>query len=57
MAICLWGWMAWSEGQPAWLVAGGGIVIGVVVFGVSITLLGVHEVKVVLGALKRRFAG
>lgn len=57
MGLCLWGWLAWSEGRAVWLVAGGGIVIGSAVFGVLISLLGVNEVKVVLGALKRRVAG
>jgi putative peptidoglycan lipid II flippase len=57
MGICLWGWMTWSAGQPTWLVVGGGVVIGVVVFGVSLSLLKVHEIKFLVGALKRRFVG
>lgn len=57
MALSLWGWLAWSAGQPAWLVAGGGIGIGAVVFGICIALLGVREVQLVLGAVKRRVAG
>jgi putative peptidoglycan lipid II flippase len=57
MGICLWGWMNWSASQPAWWVAIGGILIGVAVFGVTITLLGVQEVKILFGALKRRLAG
>jgi putative peptidoglycan lipid II flippase len=57
MGACVWGWLNWSQGQPAWLVASGGILIGGVMFGVSIALLGVSEVKIVLGALKRRLAG
>ena len=57
MGICLWGWMTWSAGQPTWLVVGGGVVIGVVVFEVSLSLLKVHEIKFLVGALKRRFVG
>jgi len=57
MATCVWSWLAWSQGQATWVVVGGGIAIGAVVFGASIALLGVSEVKIVLGALKRRLAG
>jgi putative peptidoglycan lipid II flippase len=57
MGISLWGWLAWSEDQAAWLVTAGGILIGAAVFGASIALLGVSEVKLVVVALKRRLAG
>lgn len=57
MGLGVWVWLAWSGGGPAWLVAGGGIGIGTVVFGVSLALLGVKEVKLVLSAVKRRVAG
>jgi putative peptidoglycan lipid II flippase len=57
MGACLWAWLIWSQGQAAWLVVGGGLGIGVTTFGASIALLGVAEVKCLLGALKRRLAG
>jgi len=57
MWLSLWVWLTWTQGKAAWLVVGGGIVIGVVVFTASIAVLGVSEFKIVLGALKRRFAG
>jgi putative peptidoglycan lipid II flippase len=57
MGLCLLGWLAWSVGQAAWLVVGGGILIGAVVFGAALAVLGVSEVRLVFGALKRRLAG
>jgi putative peptidoglycan lipid II flippase len=57
MGICLWGWLVWSEGQATWLVVGGGILIGAVVFGAVLAMLGVSEVRLVYGAVKRRLAG
>jgi putative peptidoglycan lipid II flippase len=57
MWLCLWAWIAWTQGRATWLVVGGGLMIGMVVFAASIALLGVSEFKIVLGALKRRFAG
>jgi putative peptidoglycan lipid II flippase len=57
MGLCLWAWLTWTQGRTVWLVVSGGIVVGVVVFAASIALLGVSEFKIVLGAVKRRFAG
>jgi putative peptidoglycan lipid II flippase len=57
MWLSLWAWLTWTEGKSAWLVVGGGIVVGLVVFATSIAVLRVSEFKIVLGAVKRRFAG
>jgi putative peptidoglycan lipid II flippase len=57
MGLCLWGWLAFSDARPAWLVTGGGILIGAAVFGATLAILGVSEVKIVFGAVKRRLAG
>jgi hypothetical protein len=57
MWLCLWAWLTWTQGKPDWLVVGGGIIVGLAVFTASIAVLRVSEFKIVLGAVKRRFAG
>lgn len=55
MSLILWLWMATTGGRPAWQVAMGGIVIGSVVYGVTLTLLGVPEIRQLLQAGIARF--
>jgi putative peptidoglycan lipid II flippase len=50
MSLILWLWMAIAGSRPSWLIAAGGIVIGGLVYGVTLTLLGVPETRQLLQA-------
>ena len=54
MSLCLWGWLAFSFGQPAWLVVLGGLAIGAVVYAAVILAAGVPEGRRVLAIVRRR---
>ena len=61
MALALWGWQrlagsfALSSVQTAWVTALGGIVVGVLVYGLILMALRTPELRMVFSALKRRF--
>jgi len=48
MGLALWGWTFYFGERSAWLVGGGGIAMGGVVYGVMVTLLKVEEVQKVI---------
>ncbi|OGO65436.1 MAG: murein biosynthesis integral membrane protein MurJ [Chloroflexi bacterium RBG_19FT_COMBO_50_10] len=54
MAVVLWGWLELIKGGPAWLVGGAGVMLGGFVYGLSVLVLKVPEVKSVLNLIKRR---
>jgi len=60
MALALWGWMhvgtIWTttRGLSIWVVALGGVAIGVVVYGLALSVLRVPELKLALDGIKRR---
>ena len=60
MALALWGWIRltaqWtiSRGLSNWVVALGGIAVGGLVYGLSLVLLRVPEIKQVFEGIKRR---
>jgi putative peptidoglycan lipid II flippase len=54
MSFVLWGWLVFSAGQPAWLVAIGGLAIGAGVYAAAILATGVPEGRRVLAALRSR---
>ena len=54
MAVVLWGWLELIKGGPAWLVGGAGVKLGGFVYGLSVLVLKVPEVKSVLNLIKRR---
>ena len=56
MSLALWGWLQWMAGQPVWLVAGGGVIAGGVVFALMVWLLRVPEAGS-LWAEARRYLG
>jgi hypothetical protein len=56
MGLVLWGWLAISAGQPAWLVTLGGLAIGVSVYGAVILAAGVTEGRQVVAILRRRIS-
>jgi putative peptidoglycan lipid II flippase len=45
MAAALWTWINWSQTQPPWLIAGGGILIGVSIYALGLTLLKTKEIQ------------
>jgi putative peptidoglycan lipid II flippase len=54
MALAVWGWMGLTSERQAWLVGGGGVVIGCLVYGLGVMGLRVPEVQSVLNLLRRR---
>jgi putative peptidoglycan lipid II flippase len=54
MSLALVLWMNQTAGQPVWLVAGGGILVGGAVFGLVVLALGVQEAKSLVGELVQR---
>ena len=54
MALLLWGWLALTGARQAWLVGGGGVILGGVIYAIIILALKVPEVYSVLDLLKRR---
>ena len=54
MSVALVLWINQTAGQPVWLVAAGGILVGGVVFGLVVLVLGVHEAKSLVGELAQR---
>jgi putative peptidoglycan lipid II flippase len=53
MSLALWGWLQWMAGQPVWLVAGGGVIAGGVVFALMVWLLRVPEAGSLWGEARR----
>ncbi len=45
MAAILWIWLQYVQSQPAWLVLGAGLCIGVLVYGGLLVALRVHEIQ------------
>jgi putative peptidoglycan lipid II flippase len=54
MALVIWGWLALTNTQPAWLVGIGGVVLGGAAYGLCLLLLRVPELRSVLNILKNR---
>jgi putative peptidoglycan lipid II flippase len=54
MALAVWGWMGLTSERQAWLVGGGGVVIGCLVYGLGVMGLRVPEVQSVFNLLRRR---
>ncbi len=54
MALCVWGWSAFTQGWSAWQVVGGGVVIGGLVYGLGLLLLRVPETQMLLRVAHRR---
>jgi putative peptidoglycan lipid II flippase len=54
MALVIWGWLFIAHEQPVWLVAMGGMLFGVAVYGISVLIMQVPEAQSVINILKRR---
>jgi putative peptidoglycan lipid II flippase len=54
MALVLWGWLGLTNERQAWLVGGGGVVLGSAVYGLGVLLLKVPEVRSVLDVVRQR---
>jgi putative peptidoglycan lipid II flippase len=54
MAAALWGWLALTDGRSVWLVAGGGVILGAIAYGLAVLALGVREARRVVGMVVRR---
>lgn len=55
MGLAVWGWMALTPDSPAWLIAGGGVALGGLVYGAALLALRVPESRTVLQGLRRRW--
>jgi len=54
MGLALWGWLGYFESRSAWLVGGGGIAVGGIIYGVMVILLRVNEVGDFLLIIRRK---
>lgn len=54
MTLGLWGWLHWMGDQSAWVVLGGGILIGAGLYAAALVVMGVREVREAVRFLKRR---
>jgi len=57
MSSGLWIWMSQTNGQPAWLVASGGVILGAGIFVLAALLLRVEEARELLDLALRRLRG
>jgi len=55
MVLVLWGWLGITHARQAWLVGGGGVLLGGIVYGLGVLALKVPEVQSLLNLLRRRF--
>jgi putative peptidoglycan lipid II flippase len=54
MSLVVWGWQTLTIQHSVWLVAGGGVILGAVVYGLGMLVLGVQEARGVVRMLARR---
>ena len=54
MGLALTGWMALAQDLPAWLITVGGLLLGGLVYGLSMLALGVPETRALINAVQRR---
>lgn len=54
MSLVVWLWLGWTDAQPNWLVALGGVTVGALVYTFALLTLGVSESKSLLRELLRR---
>jgi putative peptidoglycan lipid II flippase len=54
MALAVWGWMGLMNERQAWLVGGGGVVLGCLVYGLGVMVLKIPEVHAVISIIRRR---
>ena len=54
MLLVLLGWLGLTHARQAWLVGGGGVLLGGLVYGLVVLILKVPEVQSVLNLIKRR---
>ena len=56
MGLVLWGWLRLAQDLPAWLVTGGGVLTGGLVYGGVLLALKVPEGRALINALRRRLS-
>ena len=54
ISVLLWIWIALTSSASVWLVVIGGVAIGVLVYGLLLLVMGVREIRQVLGSVMRR---
>jgi putative peptidoglycan lipid II flippase len=54
MVLVLWGWLGLTHARQAWLVGGGGVLLGGLVYGLGVLALKVPEVQSLLNLLRQR---
>ncbi|HSB66004.1 MAG TPA: murein biosynthesis integral membrane protein MurJ [Anaerolineales bacterium] len=54
MVLVLWGWLGLTQARQAWLVGGGGVLVGGIVYALVVFVLKVPEVHSLLDLLKHR---
>jgi len=55
MAGALWSWLSLAGGMQVWVVGASGVILGGIVFAITIWLLGAEEARGIGGALLKRF--
>lgn len=56
MSLALWGWLALTAGHSPWLVAGGGIALGGLVYTLAVFVLRVPEGRLLWNAVRGRLS-
>jgi putative peptidoglycan lipid II flippase len=54
MVLVLLGWLGLTQARQAWLVGGGGVLLGGLVYGIAVLVLKVPEVQALLNLLRNR---
>jgi putative peptidoglycan lipid II flippase len=54
MVLVLWSWLGLTHERQAWLVGGGGVLLGGIVYGIIVLSLKVPEVQSLLNLIRRR---
>ncbi len=56
MGLILWGWMTYFAGSSAWLIGGGGILLGGFVYGMALLFLRVDEIHALVRYINQKLA-
>jgi putative peptidoglycan lipid II flippase len=54
MSLMIWVWLQITSGQPVWLVAAGGVLLGAAVYGVLVFVFRVQEARMLASYVQRR---
>jgi len=54
MALFLGGWLNWTAGNKVWIIGGGGVAIGGMIYAITTLLIGVRETRDMVMSLRHR---